>query len=142
MPGRDESERNFGHSRRHHRSKIQSSFRLRQDSRSVRGFHVSVECLLRVRQPSAWEMDPHLDGDGLGKIKAIAQGTVIFLVLGLAIIYGEDHVKMKTAGTGDEATSIAHTLMWIVTAVTVWSGLDYFYSNRHLFFKNPQEPKS
>ena len=78
---------------------------------------------------------------GSGKIKAIAQGTVIFLVLSLAVIYGEDRVKMKTAGTGDEATSIAHTLMWIVTAVTVWSGLDYLYSNRHLF-KSPQEPKA
>ncbi len=76
-----------------------------------------------------------------GKIKAIAQGTVIFIVLGLAIIYGEEFVSMKSASTGAAVTSVAHSLMWIVTAVTVWSGCDYLYSNRHLF-SGAQGPKA
>lgn len=76
-----------------------------------------------------------------GKIKAIAQGTAIFMILGMAILFGEDRVAMESASKGTEVTSLAQTLMWVVTAVTVWSGFDYFYSNRHLF-KNTQEPKA
>ena len=68
-----------------------------------------------------------------GKIKAIAQGTTIFLILGMAILFGENLVAMESASKGAEVTSLAQTLMWVVTAVTVWSGFDYFYANRHLF---------
>ncbi len=75
-----------------------------------------------------------------GKIKAIAQGTVIFLVLGMAIVFGEDLVAMEPAIKGAEVTSLAHTMMWVVTVVTIWSGADYFYANRHLF-QNAQAPK-
>ncbi|MEI6233664.1 MAG: CDP-diacylglycerol--glycerol-3-phosphate 3-phosphatidyltransferase [Planctomycetota bacterium] len=75
-----------------------------------------------------------------GKIKAIAQGTAIFLVLGMAVLYGENLVAMEPATKGAEVTSLAHTLMWVVTVVTVWSGIDYFYANRHLF-QNTQKSK-
>jgi CDP-diacylglycerol--glycerol-3-phosphate 3-phosphatidyltransferase len=71
-----------------------------------------------------------------GKIKAIAQGTTIFLTLAMAILYGEDSVSfapVAVGATGAEPTGLAHTMMWVVTAVTVWSAADYFYANRNLF---------
>jgi CDP-diacylglycerol--glycerol-3-phosphate 3-phosphatidyltransferase len=68
-----------------------------------------------------------------GKIKAIVQGTVIFCTLSMAILFGEDAVAYQSATKGAEVTSLAHTMMWIVTAVTLWSGLDYLIANRHLF---------
>ena len=67
-----------------------------------------------------------------GKIKAIAQGAVVFVTLAFAVMYGENTVAYE-APAGQQVTSIAHTLMWVVTAVTVWSGIDYFIANRHLF---------
>lgn len=70
-----------------------------------------------------------------GKIKAITQGCAIFITLALAIIYGEEAVSYETAAKGVEATSLAHTLMWVVTAMTLWSAVDYFVANRHLFEK-------
>jgi CDP-diacylglycerol--glycerol-3-phosphate 3-phosphatidyltransferase len=60
-----------------------------------------------------------------GKIKAVAQGTVVFVILSAALIFGEPR--------GRQFTSLASTLMWVVTAVTAWSAWDYFWSNRHLF---------
>ncbi len=68
-----------------------------------------------------------------GKIKAIAQGSAIFLVLAMAIIFDENLVATEPAIPGAQVSSLAHTMMWVVTAVTVWSGADYFYANRHLF---------
>ena len=57
-----------------------------------------------------------------GKIKAVAQGCAVFVTLAMAIYQGEDSVA-----------PMAHTLMWVVTAVTLWSAVDYFWANRHLF---------
>jgi len=67
-----------------------------------------------------------------GKIKAIAQGSVVFITLVVALVYGEDAVAYQSA-SGGPASSLAHTLMWVVTGVTAWSGWDYFWANRHLF---------
>jgi CDP-diacylglycerol--glycerol-3-phosphate 3-phosphatidyltransferase len=69
-----------------------------------------------------------------GKIKAIAQGTVVFVTLAVAIWFGEESVAYD-APPGHQVTSIAHTLMWVVTAVTLWSAWDYFWANRELFSK-------
>jgi phosphatidylglycerophosphate synthase len=69
---------------------------------------------------------------GSGKIKAIAQGTVVFVTLAIAIWFGEDAVAYDSP-TGHQVTSVAHTLMWVVTAVTLWSAWDYFWANRELF---------
>ena len=71
-----------------------------------------------------------------GKIKAITQGVAIFITLSLAVIFGEESVAYETVSKGIEGTAIAHTMMWVVTAMTVWSGLDYFIANRHLFAKD------
>ena len=71
-----------------------------------------------------------------GKIKAIAQGSVAFVTLAVAIIYGEDTVAYESAVKGAQVTALAHTLMWVVTAVTAWSAFDYFWANRHLFTEN------
>jgi len=59
-----------------------------------------------------------------GKIKAVAQGGAAFAVLVVALWMG---------GTHGTVAPIAVKLMWLVTIVTVWSGLDYFWANRHLF---------
>lgn len=67
-----------------------------------------------------------------GKIKAVAQGTVVGVTLGIAVIMGENTVAYEATSAG-LVTSLAHTLMWLVTAVTVWSGVDYFLGNKHLF---------
>lgn len=67
-----------------------------------------------------------------GKIKAIAQGSVVFVILLIAVIYGEEYVAYETKG-GGPANAVAQTLMWLVTAVTTWSLIDYFNANRHLF---------
>jgi CDP-diacylglycerol--glycerol-3-phosphate 3-phosphatidyltransferase len=60
-----------------------------------------------------------------GKIKAVAQGTVVFVILSAALVFEEPR--------GRQFTALASTLMWVVTAVTAWSAWDYFWSNRHLF---------
>jgi CDP-diacylglycerol--glycerol-3-phosphate 3-phosphatidyltransferase len=67
-----------------------------------------------------------------GKIKAIAQGTVVFVTLAMAIWFGEDFVAYD-APAGHQVTRVAQTLMWVVTAVTLWSAWDYFWANRQLF---------
>jgi CDP-diacylglycerol--glycerol-3-phosphate 3-phosphatidyltransferase len=76
-----------------------------------------------------------------GKIKAIAQGSVVFVTLAMALAYGENTVAYE-APAGQQITSIAHTMMWVVTAVTVWSAIDYFWSNRHLFNGSQTAPPS
>jgi CDP-diacylglycerol--glycerol-3-phosphate 3-phosphatidyltransferase len=69
-----------------------------------------------------------------GKIKAIAQGSAIFLTLALAIIFGPELVAYESSNNNPaDVTSVAHTMMWVVTAVTLWSAYDYAYANRHLF---------
>ncbi|MFH0938974.1 MAG: CDP-alcohol phosphatidyltransferase family protein [Planctomycetota bacterium] len=68
-----------------------------------------------------------------GKIKAIVQGAVVFITLLSAIIYGEQFVAYESISSGMRVTALAHTLMWIVVLVTVWSAFDYLWSNRHLF---------
>jgi CDP-diacylglycerol--glycerol-3-phosphate 3-phosphatidyltransferase len=70
-----------------------------------------------------------------GKIKAVAQGTVVFVTLAMALLFDETSVGYEAAA-GQHVTSIAHTLMWVVTAVTLWSAVDYFLANRHLFQKS------
>lgn len=76
-----------------------------------------------------------------GKIKAIAQGSVVFVTLAVAAIYGEDYVAYESAVRG-HVTQLARTLMWVVTIVTAWSGLDYFWANRHLFEKSQKTSTS
>jgi CDP-diacylglycerol--glycerol-3-phosphate 3-phosphatidyltransferase len=71
-----------------------------------------------------------------GKIKAIAQGVVVFVTIGVAAFYGEEYVAFESAAHGSYVSSLAQTLMWVVTIVTAWSGLDYFWANRHLFAKS------
>lgn len=68
-----------------------------------------------------------------GKIKAIVQATVAITVMVLAAAKGEEWVAYETSSKDALVTGVAHTLMWIVTAVTAWSGWDYFWANRHLF---------
>ena len=68
-----------------------------------------------------------------GKIKAVAQGTVAFVILAMALLYDEDYVSYEPLVPGTHVTSVAYTLMWLVTAVTLWSAFDYFWANRHLF---------
>lgn len=63
-----------------------------------------------------------------GKIKAIAQGTDEFVILAAAVLFGSEAVTSHPTGY-----SLAKYLMWVVTAVTVWSAWDYFWSNKHLF---------
>jgi CDP-diacylglycerol--glycerol-3-phosphate 3-phosphatidyltransferase len=67
-----------------------------------------------------------------GKIKAVAQGTVVFVTLLVAVVYGEGAVVYE-APHGQPVTALAHTLMWVVTLVTAWSAVDYAWGNRHLF---------
>ncbi len=67
-----------------------------------------------------------------GKIKAVAQGSVVFVTLLVAALYGEEYVAYESA-LHTQVTSLARTLMWLVTAVTFWSGCDYIWANRHLF---------
>jgi len=67
-----------------------------------------------------------------GKIKAIAQGTVVILTLAVALLFGEQYVAYEAAARGFYATSLARMLMWVVTVVTLWSAVDYLWANRHL----------
>lgn len=67
-----------------------------------------------------------------GKIKAVAQGGVAFAVLLIAAVRGEQWVSYYSE-TGATVTGLAHGLMWLVTAFTLWSAWDYFWGNRHLF---------
>ncbi len=73
---------------------------------------------------------------GSGKIKAIAQGTVAITVMTIAAIAGEAYVSYGNPVTL-RLTGVAHSLMWIVTLVTVWSAGDYAWHNRHLFRSVP-----
>jgi len=59
-----------------------------------------------------------------GKIKAIAQGTVVIVTLATAALLGEEYVAHQ---------ALARMLMWVVTVVTIWSAVDYAWANRHLF---------
>ena len=68
-----------------------------------------------------------------GKIKAIAQGTVVIVTLATAALYGEEYVAYEALVRGSDVTSLARMLMWVVTAVTIWSAIDYASANRHLF---------
>ncbi|MCY3018430.1 MAG: CDP-diacylglycerol--glycerol-3-phosphate 3-phosphatidyltransferase [Planctomycetota bacterium] len=68
-----------------------------------------------------------------GKIKAIAQGTVVIVTLAAAAYYGEECVAFEPSVRGSHVTSLARMLMWVVTAVTIWSAVDYAWANRHLF---------
>jgi CDP-diacylglycerol--glycerol-3-phosphate 3-phosphatidyltransferase len=82
-----------------------------------------------------------------GKIKAIAQGTVAITVMVIAYSAGEEYVAYGTPANAERLTGVAHTLMWIVTAVTAWSAWDYTWSNRGLFSSassgaQKQEPPS
>jgi CDP-diacylglycerol--glycerol-3-phosphate 3-phosphatidyltransferase len=63
-----------------------------------------------------------------GKIKAITQGTVVAITLVVAIWHGPEFVDYK------DGSAVARSLMWVVTAVTLWSAADYFWGNRHLFY--------
>ena len=67
-----------------------------------------------------------------GKIKAIAQGTVVIVTLAVALLFGEQYVAYEATARGSYATSLARMLMWVVTVVTLWSAGDYFWANRHL----------
>jgi CDP-diacylglycerol--glycerol-3-phosphate 3-phosphatidyltransferase len=64
-----------------------------------------------------------------GKIKAIAQGTVVISLLVLALWHGDDGGRLV------DESGVAKSVMWVVTAVTAWSAWDYFWGNKHLFQK-------
>ncbi|MCW8133025.1 MAG: CDP-alcohol phosphatidyltransferase family protein [Planctomycetota bacterium] len=68
-----------------------------------------------------------------GKIKAIAQATVAITVMVIAAVKGEEWVAYEASSKDALVTGLAHTLMWLVTAVTAWSAWDYTFYNRHLF---------
>jgi len=77
-----------------------------------------------------------------GKIKAVAQAGVALTVLLLAVVKGPEWVAYASSSNEHEpTTSIAHTLMWVVTVMTVWSAWDYFFANRHLFGMGGAAPK-
>ena len=70
-----------------------------------------------------------------GKIKAICQGTCAITVMVIAFLKGDAHVQYSPE-SGEPG--MAHHLMWVVTAVTLWSAFDYFWGNKHLF-KEPEK---
>ena len=72
-----------------------------------------------------------------GKIKAIAQGTVVIVTLATAVLFGEQYVAYEALAHGLHVSSLARMLMWVVTVVTIWSALDYAWANRHLFKAEP-----
>lgn len=74
-----------------------------------------------------------------GKTKAIAQGTVVIVTLAAAALFGEEYVAYESAVRGSYVTSLACMLMWVVTAVTVWSAIDYTWANRHLFKERAEQ---
>jgi CDP-diacylglycerol--glycerol-3-phosphate 3-phosphatidyltransferase len=71
-----------------------------------------------------------------GKIKAIAQGSVVILILAVATLGGGDEYlayRLQVDGMIIERPGLARYWMWVVTLVTLWSAGDYFWGNRHLF---------
>jgi CDP-diacylglycerol---glycerol-3-phosphate 3-phosphatidyltransferase len=99
------------------------------------------DLLVTVIRTFAVERQIFIHARASGKIKAIAQGTVSFVMLAAAIYFGEEAVAYESAIKGSSVSSLAKYLMWVVTIVTVWSGLDYFWANRGLFAKT-QDPVS
>ena len=91
------------------------------------------DLLVTVIRTFGVERGVYVHARASGKIKAIAQGLVVFITLLVAIIYGEDLVAYEAGRGGQPATALAHTLMWVVTLVTAWSAADYLWGNRHLF---------
>jgi CDP-diacylglycerol---glycerol-3-phosphate 3-phosphatidyltransferase len=79
-----------------------------------------------------------------GKIKAVAQGGACFAILTVAVFAGPEYVSYESTTLKSNVSSLAHYLMWLVTAVTVWSCVDYFWANKHLFntSKNSDQDKS
>jgi CDP-diacylglycerol---glycerol-3-phosphate 3-phosphatidyltransferase len=71
-----------------------------------------------------------------GKIKAIAQGTVVISLLVLALWHGDDGGRLV------DESGVAKSVMWVVTAVTAWSAWDYFWGNKHLFRKKDKSAES
>ncbi|GMV83218.1 MAG: CDP-diacylglycerol--glycerol-3-phosphate 3-phosphatidyltransferase [Planctomycetota bacterium] len=67
-----------------------------------------------------------------GKIKAVAQGGVAIAVLIIAAVKGEEWVAYES-NHGEYVSAMAHSLMWLVTAFTLWSAVDYAWGNKHLF---------
>ncbi len=96
------------------------------------------DLLVTVIRTFGVERQVYVHARASGKIKAIAQGSVVFITLAMALIYGEEAVAYRRTAQGAMVTGLAHTLMWVVTLVTAWSGLDYFWANRHLFSTQPQ----
>ena len=95
------------------------------------------DLLVTVIRNFGIEQQQYVAARASGKIKAIAQGTVVITVLVFALLYGEEAVCYEPPSR--MATEVAHTLMWVVTVVTAWSAWDYFWYNRHLF--RPLEKK-
>jgi CDP-diacylglycerol--glycerol-3-phosphate 3-phosphatidyltransferase len=89
------------------------------------------DLLVTVIRNFGIEQQQYVAARASGKIKAIAQGTVVITVLVFALLYGEEAVCYEPPSR--MATEVAHTLMWVVTAVTAWSAWDYFWHNKHLF---------
>ena len=59
-----------------------------------------------------------------GKIKAIVQGIVMYVIL-IAFILSHYYPELPLQ-------IISFSMMFIATAVTAWSGFDYIYSNREI----------
>jgi CDP-diacylglycerol---glycerol-3-phosphate 3-phosphatidyltransferase len=100
------------------------------------------DLLVTVIRTFAVERQVFIHARASGKIKAIAQGTVAFVMLGVALYFGEEFVAYESAVKGSSVSSLAQYLMGVVTIVTVWSGLDYFWANRGLFSKAQETPSS
>jgi CDP-diacylglycerol--glycerol-3-phosphate 3-phosphatidyltransferase len=96
------------------------------------------DLLVTVIRNFGIEQQQYVAARASGKIKAIAQGTVVITVLVFALLYGEQSVCYEPVGRHE--TGLAQTLMWVVTIVTMWSAWDYFWGNRHLF--EPVDKKS
>lgn len=77
-----------------------------------------------------------------GKIKAVAQGGVCFAILTVAVFAGPEYVAYESTVPKSTVSSLARYLMWLVTAVTLWSAVDYFWSNKHLFDTSKNSDKS
>ena len=63
-----------------------------------------------------------------GKVKAWVQGIVMVTLLALAALGGHDILV-----GGWTVAHLGHSLMWIVVAVSVFSGIEYLYANRSVF---------
>ncbi len=71
-----------------------------------------------------------------GKIKAIVQGIVILVILGLLVL-----TRLDDPAAVALTMTRAHHLMLVVAAVTLWSGVDYLFSSLPMLRRLLKKPK-